>query len=667
MEGKRTWLQSIKGKLILTMVLIAAVPLAVSIIINYSNSMSTATKEAEEINQKQVDLIEDEFVGLINQNLRSLETLAAAPFVVNFISNSADRDSAVMQNYLLTIDEAFDDGNITLVSDSTGMQIARSSGECVSIADREYFKTVMGGNEAISEMLTAADGSLMVVLAVPVKSNGNVIGCVSRNYSIADLHDFLAEEANESMEMFICEKDGAVIADSQSEISASSAEDNRSNEEFFSKASSADEGTYEATEDGVKKIISYKVEPHTSWIVVVERNLSSAMAGAKKSAVTVVIIGIIMLVVAAFIALFMANGFAAPVLAIDESIAQLAHGHFLPITNEKYIQRKDEFGEVVVSTNEVIEHLSKIVADIKVQAHSVSESSADVSGTANDIAQTADCVAEAVQEIATGATQQADEIQDSTESTMVISENIQKVSTNADELKDTADQMHVNSQKSADQMRRLRSTSEEMIKALDVISEKINATSDAVEVISSKVEAINSIASQTNLLALNASIEAARAGEAGRGFAVVAEEIGQLADNSAQTASEIREEMAILLSSSHSAVEHAGDVKEATEEQKKVLTEAIDSIRELISEIDSTVDGVNTIMESAAVCDDSKGVVVDSMSSLSAISEQNAAASEETSASMQELSATVNTLANTADSLREVSEALIEEISFFKD
>ena len=661
MEGKRSFFQSIKGKLIITMILIAAVPLAVSIIVNYVNSMSTATTEAEEINQKQVDLVEDEFVGLINQNLRALETLAASPFTVDFVKGAAD--AAQMQANLIAIDDEFQDGNITLISNASGMQIARSSGDCVSIADREYYKTVMGGSEAISEMLTSSTGTKMVVLAVPIYDNGSIIGVASRNYSVEDLHDFLAEEATESMEMFICEKDGAVIADSKD----ANADDNRSGERFFSEASSNSEGTYEDKVDGAKMIISYKVEPHTSWVVVVERNLSSAMAGARKSAVTVVIIGIVMLVAAAFIALAMANGFVAPVMAIDESITQLAHGHFRPITENKYLARKDEFGEVAVSTNEVIDHLSTIVSDIKSQAHSVNESSADVSGTANDIAQTADCVAEAVQEIATGATQQADEIQDSTESTMVISDNIQKVSSNANELKDTADQMHINSQRSADQMRRLRSTTEEMIAALDVISDKINATSDAVEVISSKVDAINSIASQTNLLALNASIEAARAGEAGRGFAVVAEEIGQLADNSAQTASEIREEMEVLLSSSHSAVEHAGDVRKATEDQKSVLTEAIDSIRELITEIDSTVDGVNTIMSSAAVCDDSKGVVVDSMSSLSAISEQNAAASQQTSASMQELSATVNTLANTADSLKEVSEALIEEISFFKD
>ncbi len=62
----------------------------------------------------------------------------------------------------------------------------------------------------------------------------------------------------------------------------------------------------------------------------------------------------------------------------------------------------------------------------------------------------------------------------------------------------------------------------------------------AVAEINQLTEIILGIADETNLLALNAAIEAARAGDAGKGFSVVAMEIRKLAENSKNTAGQIR-------------------------------------------------------------------------------------------------------------------------------
>ncbi|MCR4908608.1 MAG: methyl-accepting chemotaxis protein [Lachnospiraceae bacterium] len=347
-----------------------------------------------------------------------------------------------------------------------------------------------------------------------------------------------------------------------------------------------------------------------------------------------------------------------------EVINHLAHGEFVRAT--KYTDYGDEMGAMIRDSNNVINTLEKIVQDIRASVDSVQGSSNEVADMANQISQTADGVSSAIQEIATGATQQADEIQHATENVGRISEAVTSVQGNTDSLSDTASNMNDNSKRSASELENLRKSSMEMSSNIAEIAERISATSKAVENINKKVEAITSIASQTNLLALNASIEAARAGEAGKGFAVVAEEIGKLAEDSAQSANDIRVEMDTLLRESQSAVAKAEEVQRANVEQQEVLDTTFTSVNGLIEGIETTVGGVHSISRNAQDCVDSKSVVVDAMDSLSAISEENAAASEETSASMQELNATVITLAGSADSLNEVARRLKEEMEFFK-
>lgn len=284
-------------------------------------------------------------------------------------------------------------------------------------------------------------------------------------------------------------------------------------------------------------------------------------------------------------------------------LSEMAEGNFDIRTEavEKYV---GDFAVVLSSMRNINRKLDAAMSGIADSANQINVASEQMAIEAQTLAQGATEQAGSVQELLTAVEDVTDQSSDSADK--------------ADTASRSASGVREQAAKSNHQMTL-------MIEAMDTI----NATSQEI---SSIIDAIESIASQTNLLSLNASIEAARAGEAGKGFAVVANEIGKLALQCSEAASNTRR----LIETEIRQAENGNTIAKETADALSKVTEGIVNVVKIADEVRENCNNQAHSMKRIE-----KGI-----ETISNVVESNSAAAEESSATSEELSAHAANLHN---------------------
>lgn len=284
---------------------------------------------------------------------------------------------------------------------------------------------------------------------------------------------------------------------------------------------------------------------------------------------------------------------------ISDMMKEMSEGNFGVKSDAEY---KGDFISIGHSAENLCKQMRDVITQINSSADSVYNGSEQVSNIAGVIAD--------------GTTKQAAASEELSASIEAISRNIILNSESAGKAQEFSHTSIRNISSQSEQI-------DDMLKAMSRIESSTNE-------ISKIIKSIEDIAFQTNILALNAAVEAARAGEAGKGFAVVADEVRNLANKSAEAASNTSS----LIENCVEAVKNGSEMAKRTAEVMSVVVENVNNTNKLIDDITQ-----QTSEQAESVKQVQSGVQM-----ITDVVQQNSATAEESAANCQDLNSQAITL-----------------------
>lgn len=373
-------------------------------------------------------------------------------------------------------------------------------------------------------------------------------------------------------------------------------------------------------------------------------------------------LAIVILTVSCISCLFIAR----TIRSVSIELDTLSNGDLNVNCHVKKINEKDELGDLANNTNRLATKLKEIVGRIHQCSEALSDGVVKLDEVVDNTSSSVTNVADAMEDVAHGAASQAETSTDLMSSIEELSANLDMITSQVEQLNDTTKSVSGVATDTRETMLELLEINEETKNSIEAIVSQSQDTLNAVEEINGIVKAIEEITTQTNLLSLNASIEAARAGEAGRGFAVVAGEIGQLAQESADSAKKITDIINNIIGQVKKSASLSDELSENAGHQISKLAETQKSMDTVISGVMNISNNTESINSEVKNLELVKVSIGDAVGALSATSEENAAAAQETSGSASVIEGNMSILKTSSNEILDVANELKEAISYFK-